>query len=567
MITPELLDKILLEWSYRCDKGYPDVDNPADWLVLENVLVEMGITFPSNGTILSEISQSDISTDPTDVKESLVCAFVDAGLVDKKIFNSYRDCLDMQLDAKNKEKLVSEIKKTLTTVTKSYGKNYGASGYSSIPSYVAQVLLNIKEHKRDLQIINNALSIADAIIGEFSGISAGMVDRSTRFTDIRKHAVQLIDDNYNIPRYYPDNWCPGDVYIIKNSSAVDSALSTNSLNVGKKSLNNFFYGSDNKKGPIVAVSLKMQKAQAGKGTTFVKNVVVSDVSTKEKLGKDPDNQQIIKFRDIARRLVTYYINSDAWKTSDTILDKVRKSVIGLSKYQSIQAPTKTTETRELIKFLGNTKNKKLIQQNIDSVNARLGKSINTVNTCKQAYTRFVKELKNMDIKKVTGNFENFYKEIESTNKQNNKGKLNTTELQTLLARKAATYDLASTLIEKWTENTKKISPAFEKYLGTVKNPFVAVTLFAIAQHGLNPNFYKATGKNNASIASIHEFPSNSTVDETNVTENLKIVDSPGEAGFSIEYDLTVNNTKYHTVLSFRFAKSEIRIEVEKLSEV
>jgi len=46
MITTELLDKILLEWSYRCDKGYPDVNNPADWLVLENVLVEMGIELP-----------------------------------------------------------------------------------------------------------------------------------------------------------------------------------------------------------------------------------------------------------------------------------------------------------------------------------------------------------------------------------------------------------------------------------------------------------------------------------------------------------------------------------------
>ena len=26
----ELIDKILLEWSYRCEKGYPDLNNKED---------------------------------------------------------------------------------------------------------------------------------------------------------------------------------------------------------------------------------------------------------------------------------------------------------------------------------------------------------------------------------------------------------------------------------------------------------------------------------------------------------------------------------------------------------
>lgn len=38
----DILDKILLEWSYRCEKGYPDMDNKQDVLLLESILGELG---------------------------------------------------------------------------------------------------------------------------------------------------------------------------------------------------------------------------------------------------------------------------------------------------------------------------------------------------------------------------------------------------------------------------------------------------------------------------------------------------------------------------------------------
>jgi hypothetical protein len=529
------IDAILNEWTWRCDKGYPDFNNPSDMYKLQEVLIELGI--------------------------------VDAGLTNNQFFDDYRKCLDKKLELKQRTKLVNGIQKLLKETVGEYGAKYGTSGYKKIPAYVVETLMDLSSNSKDLVIINNAVSLADSIISKFAAITPGMVDRGDKFESIRKHAVKLIDTNYNIQKYFPDNWCPGDLYIFLNSDAAAHAKSTTTLNIGDDSLNRCFYGTDNTKGDIIAVSLKMQKAQAGKGTTFVKNVVIQDVTPKDKLGKDKSNQQIIKFRDIVRRLKIYYIDSDAWKTDPKILDKVRKSIIGLSRHFNINAPVKTTETELLVTFLSKPKNKTLIRNGIDTVNNQFSTSINTANTCKQAYTRFVKDLKSMNIQKVTGEFSKFLKDMEANNKKKNNGELNQTDLQTLLARKAAAYDLASTLIEKWTETTKKVSPAFEKYLGKVKNPFVAVTLFAVAQHGLNPNFYKAIGNNNASKASIHEFPSNSTVDESKSTENLKVVDSPSEAGFSIEYDLTINNNKYHTILSFRFAKSEIRIEVEKLAEM
>ena len=40
------IDAILTEWSWRCDKGYPDINNPMDKIKLQEVLDEMGVDLP-----------------------------------------------------------------------------------------------------------------------------------------------------------------------------------------------------------------------------------------------------------------------------------------------------------------------------------------------------------------------------------------------------------------------------------------------------------------------------------------------------------------------------------------
>jgi hypothetical protein len=42
------IDKILSEWSYRCSKGYPDLNDPNDLNILKEVMAEMNVTFPIN---------------------------------------------------------------------------------------------------------------------------------------------------------------------------------------------------------------------------------------------------------------------------------------------------------------------------------------------------------------------------------------------------------------------------------------------------------------------------------------------------------------------------------------
>lgn len=59
------IDKILLEWSWRCEKGYPDLNTAKDLAVLKQVLKEMNL--PNPFTVLAEAD----TIDNPDVDDSL----------------------------------------------------------------------------------------------------------------------------------------------------------------------------------------------------------------------------------------------------------------------------------------------------------------------------------------------------------------------------------------------------------------------------------------------------------------------------------------------------------------
>ena len=57
------IDKILTEWSFRCDKGYPDIDNPEDIRILREVMAEMNIELPTE-TVLIESTINTKNIEP-----------------------------------------------------------------------------------------------------------------------------------------------------------------------------------------------------------------------------------------------------------------------------------------------------------------------------------------------------------------------------------------------------------------------------------------------------------------------------------------------------------------------
>jgi hypothetical protein len=94
-------DAIVTEWSYRCDKGYPDMKSKSDMIKLQEILDEMGVKAPfkkiteltpaeraANAATKKAKAATDKTTNAINLfPKTLIKKFKDAGKLDK--FNTY----------------------------------------------------------------------------------------------------------------------------------------------------------------------------------------------------------------------------------------------------------------------------------------------------------------------------------------------------------------------------------------------------------------------------------------------------------------------------------------------
>ena len=103
------LDEILLEWSYRSEKGYPSLDNPSDVLILENILNKLNL--PTQDIISQLKEQVTVTTDDETQKTQTTDDETD---ILKKVGSYKKDDLlnlikNMELDDKQVTKLYHRI--------------------------------------------------------------------------------------------------------------------------------------------------------------------------------------------------------------------------------------------------------------------------------------------------------------------------------------------------------------------------------------------------------------------------------------------------------------------------
>ena len=60
------LDELLLEWSYRSERGYPCMDNPSDISVLKQILKELNLPVDE---IIDQLEEEDIDISVDEVPE------------------------------------------------------------------------------------------------------------------------------------------------------------------------------------------------------------------------------------------------------------------------------------------------------------------------------------------------------------------------------------------------------------------------------------------------------------------------------------------------------------------
>jgi hypothetical protein len=580
------LDSILHEWCFRCDKGYPELDDVSDMWHLQNILSERNIEnpfpliteTPKKSAIkpvvepMPELPRPITGTNDTSLKEGLVCLFFDC-FKD----NSLRTKI-IELQSLKRSKIGRGLNiqknpyldvtcKSISKIFRANLSNYGfeKSAVQNLDEYISWVWLTGYE----LDTLNNALSAANAIIKNVT--STGQIIRNQSFDNIRDLASKLIKDEYNIT-LLPDNWCPGDVYIIKDSASVATALSAKSLNVDPKNNLNSNFGKSLNKARIIAISLKEEKAQAGKASTFNENVFkktyTANVDKKDSLGTSSNKDTVKVAASIQRYLDYMNGNPKSKRIKNYINAIVKQGKIHNSVNTILAAAGFPTIKSKNIKMSNDEnafyKENKSIFDNLNAAIPILKGKFKDEQHVKDTLKHFVNsrnqfllQIKELNVEVSSKKSATFAAEIEKTVKDDS---------TKVFSMKAATYELASLVINKWKTDVENISPAYKK-ISTTTNPFVALTAYAIAEAGISPSFWKVIGSERGIDGHASYFDSNDVVDIDTKTMPIVLIDSPGQAGFYLKYITLVGSKKYQTILTFRFASDTIRIEVEKLKEL
>ena len=97
-------DAIVTEWSYRCDKGYPDMKNKSDMIKLQEILDEMGIKAPFKR--IMELTPKEIAAKKK--KDTFTAADANAAIVRMK------DVIDNSGISKTASEQMADLLKKMT---------------------------------------------------------------------------------------------------------------------------------------------------------------------------------------------------------------------------------------------------------------------------------------------------------------------------------------------------------------------------------------------------------------------------------------------------------------------
>lgn len=455
---------------------------------------------------------------------------------------------------------------------------YGAKSYGLVINAVKHLSNDIVKTS-EKGFYYNALSVAKKLQEIFKGpVEADRGDAT--YSKLRNKAVQLIKEGYEMA-LTADKWCPADIYIYNDDSAPSKMLTADSLNIGDDSFNAYFQTDiKNTKDGLVGISLKEEKAQAGKATSFFKTLerkenypdapklsgnsryVLSiaynfDQAVKS-ISKDP--KKAIGY--IATAHASAEIISSKLKEADVVKNdmfKILKTTFGASDLKSIKNPKGRYDKDETRELFSNKKLKSFVipssvQRNVDKLFASVRKKTET--EYKKARKEFLDVLgkNNMEVPAQTPD-------------------LKSMGMETIL-KKTSCYMVASWVLDGINSKKLNIPPVYQTIIKE-KNAFVAMTAYAIGMAGISPTFFKMIGNSKGGTAHLETFYGSGflNLDEK---QNVIIGDNPGRKGFFVEFITAVKLeekkgskpvSRYKVSLDFRYAGEAINIEVSELKAV
>lgn len=552
MINPELLDNILLEWSYRLKDGIPDVNDPEKVKVLNQVLAENKLPLYEGADIANE-------------SEGMVVYF---SALSKK---------DLDIIEEN-FKLIVEGKKYKPTKL----------DISSIkPEYYGQAVGSVKNlvelynkggvTKNNISRYLNSLSMARYIHSNINTSGNVICDRGVLFSTIKEQAHK-IGKKLGFADLKADKWSPADIFVYAGGNDPDLSKSKidkiEQINVkvgDDPTLNELFIDSFSTPGSkkILGISLKEAKAQGGKAKSFSKTLI-RGTDFPEDAGALTKEQSLQK--DISFYLDYILDNFDSKNEADRT-NCISYAIRCKSLLNSAGSPNVLVKIKnDLDVFLKNAIGPKNINLKDDAAKIEYKKNPKSISIPKSLELNIkamYSEVLDEAYKFYSNSRENLFAELEGTgnytisDKSKQISKTDISSPQTLI-KKGACYQVAQELILGL--NLKEFSmPEAYTNIAEDTNVFVALTAFAIGYTGLSPTFFKLVGSDKlGGNAHAEKFDGAGTLVLSDDT-TIEIIDSPTYKGFQTKFVVDVEikgaTTKsYEILLSFRYSDITISIE-------
>jgi hypothetical protein len=357
------LEKFLYSIAYKFSKGYPDLKDKQDVLILENEIKKLGIDLVlENQNLVNTLKQSGLFDEYGDIeasgKDTLKLVFSNIPGRGKQADQMRLDAYDVIKQLADKGDPISNFKKLATggsslgsAQVDFDGKTYklivkGASEETSSDTDVKEALVSLF-YSTNIETpfntenyqsrISQLIEISDKdISGESPEASKKVATYLQAISgESKKQYIDFINQPLSsalaIKKVYPgqklirtgifnvirnkaqaltgipaDKWCPGDLYVQLGSvEGVESADNIELLN----DMFNDSWGDDVK--PLTAVSLKQQEAQGGKAKALLNKYtkVKNDYNlTSDEI--DFDEQQYIDGIQELRKKISSYIQGN-----------------------------------------------------------------------------------------------------------------------------------------------------------------------------------------------------------------------------------------------------------------
>lgn len=449
--------------------------------------------------------------------------------------------------------------------------NYGL-GKNTLPGAIQHLSEDVVL-KGEKKFYYNAISIAKLIRDLHGGVvDPKKIDMGTKYDSIRSKAIELTKD-MELTGITPDKWCPADIFIYNDLSAVPKAANSKFLNVGKDSLNGFFQSNEKERNRgILGVSLKEEKAQAGAATSF-KNILsrTENYPDSEKI-KNYDVLSVIYHYDnfVENPNKAYYFSNLAYAYASAKKLQTR----GISEAKDVVSALETTFKKTLGKYLPTqTRTGAYAVNSIRSafeesgvtevkVSKKLTESIEAVTLAVQNEAR----------KEYVASRKKFMDDLKAAGYDVPAKLLDPKKLSIRKAlSKAGCYKTASYVLDGLAAGMMRVPKTFAT-IAKQKDPFVAMVAFGVGMGGISPTFFKMIGSASpGGMAHIEPFYGNGFL-HLDDKSKVEIKDPEGRSGFIVEFisKVTMEESrnsktlkKYKVIVNYHSAGDQITVLINQ----